>query len=382
MKKRVLFLILSAFLCLSIICVPKYANAKTLNDNIEDQLNNIDFSELKDFFENNGIQVDFYEKLTSLLKGKYDFSFDSILDYFSSIFFTGIKNALPIFLSILAIVIFCELIQKIKGGFIANDINEIVNFVGYLGVTLLLISQIISVYKNTQNVLENIAKLNEIMSPIILTIMVAIGSNASASIYSPQTMLLSSIITNIFLKVILPLVIVMTIISIAQDLSGTNNLGSFIEFVTSLIKWLIGISFTVFAIFITTQGLTASTFDSASIRATKYAISNSIPLVGGFLKDGFDVMIAGSVLIKNALGIVSIITMASFIISPIIKMLSFSLMIKLATAIINTVSNNNITSNLKNVSKCISYFNISTIICGFMYFLTILLSILTANAFI
>jgi hypothetical protein len=54
----------------------------------------------------------------------------------------------------------------------------------------------------------------------------------------------------------------------------------------------------------TVQGITSASIDGISIRATKYAISNSIPIVGGFLRDGFDIVIAGSVLIKNAVGII------------------------------------------------------------------------------
>lgn len=51
---------------------------------------------------------------------------------------------------------------------------------------------------------------------------------------------------------------------------------------------MIGLSITIFTFFMSAQGLSSAVIDGVSFRAAKYAITNSIPIVGGFLKDGFD----------------------------------------------------------------------------------------------
>ncbi len=386
-KKIVIFIIIVITITTLVsLCNVNIAYGNNLYENVNEQLTNIDVTELENFYNsiisNSYNNVTIKEKLLSILKGEYDTNYSSVIDLIFSNVKTEVKHYLPIILSVISIAIFNTIIDNIKNKSLGQSTSTITNLVCSITIILILYKEIFYIYQNTSFVIENIAKLNEIMSPIIVTLMVATGSKVSASVYTPQTLFLSSIITNIFLKAIIPLVVSMTVISISSDLSGTSKFNSFIEFIASIIKWVIGISFTVFAIFITTQGLTSATFDSASIKATKYAISNSIPIVGGFLKDGFDVMLAGSVLIKNALGVVSIITMLTFIFNPIIRMLTFSLLLKFATAIIDIFSKQNVSTYLKNTSKCISYFNVSTIICGFMFFLTILLSILSANAFL
>ncbi len=386
MKKKIIFLILIVAIFSIFSTTTIIANANDLTNNINDQLNNLDISEIEKFYNdlitNNTENINIKDKLISLLKGEYDNDFNTIIDLIFSNVLNEVKYYLPIALIIISLFIFTSIIKNIKSNYLGESTINIINFVCSITVILLLYKEIFSIYKLTKNAIENIAKLNQIMSPIIITLMVATGSKVSASVYSPQTVLLSGIITNVFLNVILPLNIVMTIINATSSLSGNNNLNSFNEFITSLIKWIIGISFTVFAIFITTQGLTSATFDGASIKAAKYAISNSIPIVGGFLKDGFDVMIAGSILIKNALGIIGIILVFSIIFAPIVKILVLSLILKLSNAIIETFYNGKMTSLIKNSSKCISYFNISILISGFMLFITILITIITANAFI
>ena len=119
-----------------------------------------------------------------------------------------------------------------------------------------------------------------------------------------------------------------------------------------------------------------------SIKATKYALSNSIPIVGGFIKDGFDLVIAGSILIKNAIGITCVIILFYMILSPVLYLVTFSILLKLVCAIIEPITDNKITSFCLGMSKCISYLLVAIISVSFMLFITILLMMFSANAFI
>lgn len=125
----------------------------------------------------------------------------------------------------------------------------------------------------------------------------------SVSVYQPAVAFLTNGIVRIILDAVLPLSTLMMVFSVVSNLSVSTKLTRFVEFFGSLNKWLIGISFTVFTFFLSVQGITAGGIDGISLRATKYAISNSIPIVGGYLKDGVDLVIASSVLIKNAVGV-------------------------------------------------------------------------------
>ena len=175
---------------------------------------------------------------------------------------------------------------------------------------------------------------------------------------------------------------VITILFFISKLSKDVKIVKFAEFFTSFIKWILGIAITVFSIFLSIQGLSSATFDGISIKAVKYAISNSIPLVGGFLKDGFDLMVAGSVLIKNSIGIGVVLLVIFTIISPIIYMIIYSLVLKLVASITDLLGNNETAEICVNLSKSVTYLISSILMVGFMIFITILLMIMSANAFI
>lgn len=384
MKIKVIAFLLIIFSFISFGEV-KTSYADSLSDTINEQIENIDLSKLEEYFnslENLPKNVDFFSCINQMLKGEYDLNFNSIFEYVFNVFFTNVKSCLPTFAIIIAIAIFCGIMQKIKCNFMSEGITEIIFFVCMLTVIVLLANKIIDIWNIAKNIIKNIAKLTEIMSPIILSLMVASGGNVSAKVYKPTVAFLSNGIINIFLSIIMPLIAIMIIFNVISRFSPSLKLEKFSEVSSSLIKWLIGIIVTIFGLFLSIQGLTSATYDGVSIRATKYALSNSIPIVGGFIKDGFDLVVAGSVLIKNVIGIASVFGLFYLIISPIIYIATFSLLLKLVSAIVNTIGDSKISLFCDSMSKCISFISASIIAVGFMLFITILLITFSANSLI
>ena len=164
--------------------------------------------------------------------------------------------------------------------------------------------------------------------------------------------------------------------------SNTIRLTKFSELTVSTIKLIIGLTVTVFGVFLSVQGITSATFDGISIKATKYAISNSVPLVGGLLKDGFDMVIAGSVLIKNAVGIMSLIALLFTLLNPVLYLWAFSFLLKVVSAITEPITDVRISSFFMSMSKTVTYLTVILLAVGLMFFITIMLLIMSANAFL
>lgn len=383
-KLSVIIIILSCF-CVIFMCSNRISDVKadSLKDTIENQLGNLDLSEIEDYFNNieSKPDVSYYSYILKMLNGEYELNFNSIFDYFLCVFFNQVIETLPLFLSIIAISIFCGLLQNFKSSFLSENTSEIIFFICFIVVIMLLSSEIITIYNNAKNTIENISKLTQIMSPIILTLMIASGGTISASIYKPTVAFLSGGAISIFLNVVIPLVGIMILFSVVSNFSTSIKLNKFIDCASSIIKWVIGLTVTIFGIFISVNGIASATHDGISIRAAKYAITNTIPIVGGFIKDGFDLIVAGSVLIKNTIGISVVFVLFFTLLSPIIYIAVFSLLLKFTAAITENVSDVRISNFCTSMSKCITYLCASIVMVGFMFLITIILMILSANAF-
>ncbi len=388
MKKKRLFILLATsvvlFLGFSFTRVEK-AYADELSDGIESELDNLDLSELERFYNENVEtgEVNFADAIKNLLEGRYEFDYENLLEYVLKVILGQVRDSLPTFLSVIAISVLCALLYSVKGSFFDEGIAEIIFFVCSLCTVLLLSTEIIAIWQTSQKAIKNIAILCEIMSPIILTLMIASGGTVSASVYKPSVLFLSGGIIGIITNIIFPLIGVMTLFAVVGAFSKTIKLNKLSETIASAIKWIIGLSFTVYGLFLSVQGITSATFDGVSLKAAKYAVSNSVPIVGGYIKDGFDLVVAGSVLIKNAVGITGVFVLFFIILSPLVRIASVSFLLKLTSGVVGAVSSDTKTFTLcGELNKGVTYIAAAVLCSGFAFFVTVLLMIFSANAFI
>ncbi len=377
-----LLILISAF---AFLCNTRTVYAESLEEEINSQLNDIDFSELNDFYDKLECIPDdynFFENISEILSGKIDADYSSVFKYIFSVFFDEIYSFLPVVIGIIAVSLFTGIISKIKSAYISEGLNDVLSFVCVLSVLLLISSQFISVYKKTEKVISLISDFSQVISPILLTLMVASGGSVSATVYKPVVSVLSGSIIGIVYSFVLPLVCVMTVLSLISFFSDSVKLNKFTETIASVIKWVIGISVTVFGVFLSVQGIVSSVHDGISLRATKYAISNSVPIIGGFLRDGLDLVIGGSVLIKNAVGISSVFVLFYIVLLPVLNVIAFSLLLKLCAGFSECFDNIKVANLCSSISKSLSYFITCILMVGFLFFITLLLMIFSANSFV
>lgn len=382
------YIFLTAISCLFIMLIVypfnnNIVHANDLAGSISEQLENIDLTELENYYNRLTDKQDINISLmiNNMLNGIFDNNFNSAYEYIAKVLLKNVINITPLFLSIIAISILCGLINNFKSTFLSSGVSNLIFFTCFLSIILILSEGLIEIFKNSNNVIENLMNLTEIMSPIILTLMTASGGTVSASVYKPAVAFISGGVINLVLNVIIPLIIIMTFFTIISCMSQTVKLSKFIDTITSIIKWIVGLTIAIFGIYISLQGITSATFDGISIKAAKYAISNSIPIIGGFIKDGFDLVVAGSILIKNAVGITCVVALFYTIISPLIYIIVFSLLLKISSALIDSISDTRISNLCMGLSKCLSYVTMSMIMVGFMFFIIVILMIISANAF-
>ena len=176
-------------------------------------------------------------------------------------------------------------------------------------------------------------KQMQITFPLILTLMAASGGTLTAAVCRPAVGFFATNIVSVIHSVVFPITVTIITFSMAGNLTKELKISRFTAFFKSINKWIIGICISAFGIFFTLQGITAANYDGIVRRTAKYAIGNGIPIVGGFLSGGFDLAVAGSVLIKNSLGSMSIFLMITVLFEPLILLVSVNLLLRLTAAI-------------------------------------------------
>lgn len=385
-RRRVMALF--ALLCLLLLCLalssePVAASALTaeeeaaieqLQEEVQKLLDALDTEELEAYlatlpqYEGSDLK----EMLASIVTGDFSLDYSSLWQSVLALVWEEGKVMLPAFAVILAVTLLCGILNSAKNGFLKSTMTDIIHFAAYLSVGAVLLSVLISVLQAGFSAIGSMQRQMQIIYPILLTLMAASGGAVSAGIYRPAVAFLSSAVCEMFTAVVLPtsvVVIVLTFVGSLSDEVRTSKLGDFFK---SVNKWLIGLALGILGIFLTVQGIAAAQYDGISLRAAKYLVSGSVPIVGGFLSGGLDLVLAGSALIKNAVGSFAVFLLFGAILRPVLLFAAFQLFLRLSAAVAEPVGGR-ISAFLSRLASDCGFFLAGLCCIAFLYFLTLIL---------
>lgn len=394
MKK--LCLIMIAFILLSnpFFYNNYYAVAETsksefqieMEENIDEQLGNLDLSEIENIYSQiiSDSEVfgggSFSGKVKDLINGDISVNANNFVSYIGNLFLDNILTFLPSICLIIAISVLYSMLSGINNPK-NNGIGNVIHFACYGSIVIIIVSALFGIIKLTTGTISSIKGQMDAVFPVLLTLLTALGGTTSVSVYQPAMAVLSSTVVNIFTNILLPIFTFKLVFSIISSLSSGIKFSKFVEFFGSVFKWIIGIVLTLFTAFISIQGLMAGSVDGISIRTAKFTIRSSVPIIGSFISDGMGLILISSSLIKNAVGVGGLILLFCSVFMPIIKIIVFSLLMKLASAILEPIADDRITGFVNQMSKSVSLLITLLLGVAFMYFIIMGLIMCSSNLF-
>ena len=356
------------------------ANAE-LEESIQEQLEGLDLADLEKYLstlnEFSGESIE--ERLLAYIQGA-EFDYEHFWKELAKVFFAKVADVLPSFAVITAVTLLSGLISTLKSGSNQKTASEMIFMITYAAALIPLIAVLTQCFRSARDSVGEMRTQMQIVYPLMLTLMSASGSAISAAVCRPAVAFFGTTIVSVIDTVVFPFTITIIVLSMAGNLTNELKIGKFTAFFKSINKWLIGICVSVFGIFFTLQGITSATYDGVVRRAAKYAIGNGIPIVGGFLSGGFDLAVAGSVLIKNSLGSMSIFLMLSVLFEPIILLISVNVLLRLVAAITQPFGDSRISNFLGETAENLQYCTAGVLFTAFLYFLSIVLMVYSTEA--
>ena len=358
---------------------PKIAFADTLNDlenEIKDNIDEIDFSGVDKVADENigGIA----NKVLSIINGEFD-NAETFLSLFASLINDGLKSTMPSLVALFAIIVIMGLIRRTSGGMISNSTNEVINFVGVTAVLLTVLVLITSAYRQIYTLLSEVSALSEASMPILLTLLIANGGNVASTVCQPSMVMFSTVVIKIIQTVVLPLSVFAMVFAIVGNISSNIKVGKMSSFISSTSNWILGCLFMVYSAFTSVQGITAASIDGVSYRAAKFATKSYIPILGGYLADGFDVVVASTSLIKNAFGVVALLVLLFMTVKPLVSVLSVNLGLQCVAALCEPIADDGYVKILGGVSKTLTFLTVLVFAVAFMFCILMLIAINCAN---
>ena len=395
MKKLIKIASITVVLIMLICFIPgevAYANDKTkeeleadLGEAVEEVVNRLNFDLLEKFIssldadEQNFLSTrSVKDAIKQAIDGEGDF-FERLFSVLGIVFGRYFLGFLPSFITILAICVLKNMLSGMTADFLDNSTSEVVHVVCYGAVITVLMTGVITILKSVVGTVTALANFSEAVVPVLLTLLSSVGGNASVAAYSPMLAVLSGGIIAIIVKIIVPAFIATIVFSVVGNLSKTVKLEKLTGFIKTASTWLIGVVFGLFAAFLTAKGIAGGVVDKFGFNVAKFALSGYVPILGGYLSDGFDLISASIVIVKNAFGYFAAMVLIGIIVFPLIKVLGFSLMLRLTSAIVEPIGDERTAKLLHSVAGNMNLLITALAGVGFLFFVMIMLMISSCN---
>ncbi len=387
-------IVLAIFICFML--APKTALAiddvekaieEEMSDNIERALSTADLHEIESYYNEYAMELkaitgsaDLRSFLTMLVEGGAGLDFNCVFSMVIDSLFTGVNKSLPVIVQIIVVALVFSVITHFKPSFGSSGVSKAAQTAQYVIIGTMTIGILVSAFSIGTQTITKMTAFTADFFPLLITLLTALGGITSSAILSPATVFLTTGVSIFYKSFILPFIIVLTVFTIINHFSSSVKLNGFCALIKSVIKWGIGISFTIFLGIIAIQGLLGSTFDGLSIKTAKYTIDKFVPIIGGMFSDSVDVLISCSLLIKNAVGIAGIIIIVGVVMTPVFAILAHYFLFKLAGAVLEPVAGSNMGQFAQDAADVLLLLFAAVMAAAIMFFITTAVIIGAGNA--
>lgn len=289
------------------------------------------------------------------------------------------KNFITSSIRSLSKMLIVIMLGGICAGFQKNSDLPVVTIATALAITSVLFSDLQGMLSLCTKTLEQTSIFSNTMLPVMAGAITLSGAPVTASATQSITMLALSLIIDFISSVLVPAICAyIAIITVNAALSHDllDNLGQFIKWITMGSLKLI---LTVFIAYLSISGAISGSVDAVALKTAKFAVSGSVPVVGGIISDATESMLAGMVTIKNSLGIIGMLGVTAICIIPFLQVGINYLIFKAGTAAFSPICSPPIRKLMAGIGDSLGLMLGMLGTCSAVLFFELVFSILMVN---
>lgn len=246
---------------------------------------------------------------------------------------------------LMALILALSVLSSYLGGFgstVRDSVSECAFYVCYIVIAGIASAAFYEAAQCTASAVDNAAYFMRIVVPVMITALLTGGAAISAASLEPALLTIVEIAVWVIDTVFVPAVMISAALNIVNGLSDRFKTDRMVKLVNSAVKWGMSIMLTVFVSIAGLKSIASSGADGLTLKLSKFAASNLIPMVGGILSESVETVMNCSALIKNTVGIAGIICLAAIVMQPLLKLGAVLILFRVTAAVAEPVSDSKI----------------------------------------
>ncbi|MBQ2114513.1 MAG: stage III sporulation protein AE [Selenomonadales bacterium] len=287
------------------------------------------------------------------------------------IFFREFTSQLHLLGKLLFLAVLCVLMQQLQHSFRSSEIAVLSYSICFIFLLIIGMKAFTSAVMLAEQTIDAMIGFMEALLPLLLFLLTAVGAITSAALFTPLMLFAVNVLGVLMKTVILPMFLLTAVLDSLNYFSRTYRLGQLASLIRQGGMILFGFGMMLFTGLLGVQGVSGGIADGLGLRTAKFAVGNFVPLVGKMFADSVDVIFGASLILKNAVGIFGMVTVATVCLVPLIKLLVLAFLMKAGGALIQPMGEERLASCLTQLGTHILLLFAVTLSVALIFFLTI-----------
>ena|GEM_PF-6614327 len=362
---------------LAVLSFSTNAYAEDDGPDVDGAVDLIDFNSVDDYLDDTGISdnMSTNQIIKRIIDSNYDI--EVIMDCLDiTTWFDDIRKT---FVNLLITLVFIMLCCALTNSVAEKSSKDMIDTIAVVFIILLSIGPIRDCANASILIYYEIERFSSVMIPLLCTILTIMGGVGSAGLTQAAILMVNSTLLRALDAIIMPLIMTVIVMGLIAPLSSRDWLNSLKDTLSSAIKWGLGLTVTIAATVFSLRGLSVAATDGIMLKTAEYAISDLVPVVGGSISKITGVIIGGIVMVKNAFGAVSIVVLLSRCLSPVVLIMMYIFLYKIASAIADLFQNKKISTLCSSISKGLTLYLVVCVSIIVILLVIIIASVGAAN---
>lgn len=263
----------------------------------------------------------------------------------------------------------CALLHNLAPG--RGGAAEFGFFVAYMVVVFLGIQSFQAAAAIGREILSAMSSFMMALLPLMATMLAAVGAVTSAAVFHPVLVTVVTFVVGTIEQVVIPVLFLSAIVGVVGQIATEFPLHRLAQLLRQGALAALSLLFTVFLGVVVVRGAIAPVADGVALRTTKFLAGAVIPVVGSMMADAMEVVVGGSLLIKNALGVFGLLTLIALLAFPLLKIFAMVIIYRIATALVQPLSDPRLVEALSVLAGTLTSLMAAVATAALMFFVVI-----------
>lgn len=280
---------------------------------------------------------------------------------------------------LVAVAILAALLHNLATAFGNKGVHELAFLVAMMALLFLGVQTFRTAVHVANTSIDNMVGFMHALLPLMATLLAAVGGVTSAAIFHPMLVALVAGIATLVQNVIFPLAFVGVIVAVIGKIASDFPVDRLAGLARQWSMTMLGLCFIVFMAFLSVRGAIGPVADGLGVRAAKFLTGTFVPVIGSRIADAMEVVVGGSLLIKNAIGAFGMIAVFVITALPAVKLFSLLVIFRVATALVEPVSEKRLIEALNSLGDGLALILACVLTTALMFFIAVTVLITLGN---